>query len=207
LRPDLFSEAGSRSVSRTTLIIALGVLVIVGLGLRVTGLSSEGLSDDELNKLMAVNDYRQHGLTSANSEHPLLMKGSLTISVIAAEKWNQTGLVVSHPELNIPVESALRLPNAIGGALIAVLLYLVTAELFGAEAGLIAAALWTFDPLIIGFNRIVKEDTFLVFFFLLANFFWLRGQRVAESQPHRNPEPFYWATAAAYGQVSPRETT
>lgn len=201
LRPDLFAEAGGRSVSRTALAIALSVLVIVGFGFRAVALSSEGLSEDELNKLIAVNDYRQHGLTSANSEHPLLMKGSLTISVIAADRWNATSLVSNHPELKIPLETALRLPNAIVGALTAILLFLFTAELFGTEVGLIAAALWSFDPLVIGFNRIAKEDTFLVFFFLLANFFWLRGQRVAESQPQRNPEPFYWATAAAFGAM------
>ena len=183
------------------LAVALGVLVIVGFGFRATGLSSEGLSEDELNKLIAVTDYRQHGLTAANSEHPLLMKAVLTVSVVAAEKWNQTALVAAYPELNFPVESAIRLPNAIVGALTVVVLYLVASELFGIEVGLIAAALWAFDPLVIGFNRIAKEDTFLVFFFLLANFFWLRGQRVAESQPHRRPEPFYWATAAAFGAM------
>ena len=197
----MFAEAGSRSVSRTMLAVALGVLVIVGFGFRATGLSSEGLSEDELNKLIAVTDYRQHGLTAANSEHPLLMKAVLTVSVVAAEKWNQTALAAAYPELNFPVESAIRLPNAIVGALTVVVLYLVASELFGIEVGLIAAALWAFDPLVIGFNRIAKEDTFLVFFFLLANFFWLRGQRVAESQPHRRPEPFYWATAAAFGAM------
>ena len=61
------------------------------------------------------------------------------------------------------------------------MIYLITAELFGAEVALIAAALWAFDPSAIGFNRVAKEDTFLLFFFLLANVFWLRGQRVAES--------------------------
>jgi hypothetical protein len=38
-------------------------------------LSAEGLSEDELNKLNAVADYRAHGLTGANGEHPMLMKG------------------------------------------------------------------------------------------------------------------------------------
>ena len=80
------------------------------------------------------------------------------------------------------------------------LIYLIVAELFGAEVALIAAALWTFDPSAIGFNRVAKEDTFLLFFFLLANVFWLRGQRVAEST-ERNPNPYYWATAAAYGAM------
>jgi len=177
------------------------VLVIVGFGFRVAGLGTEGLSEDELNKLNAVSDYRAHGLTAANGEHPLLMKAMLTVSVIGAEKWNATSLVTTHPELNIPVETSLRLPNALFGALTVGLLFLAASELFGLEAGLIAAALWTFDPLAIGFNRIAKEDTFLVFFFLLANVFWLRGQRVAESQPQRRPEPFYWATAAAFGAM------
>jgi len=201
LRPDLFAEAGAGSLSRTLLAAVLTLLVVVGFGFRVTGLGAEGLSEDELNKLNAVSDYRAHGLTAANGEHPLLMKAMLTVSVIGAEKWNATSVVATHPELNIPIESSLRLPNALFGALSVVLLFLVASELFGLEAALIAAALWAFDPLAIGFNRIAKEDTFLVFFFLLANVFWLRGQRVAESQPQRRPEPFYWATAAAFGAM------
>ncbi len=201
LRPELFGEAGARSLSRTLLVAVLSVLVIVGFGFRTNGLSTEGLSEDELNKLNAVSDYRAHGLTAANGEHPLLMKAMLTISVIGAEKWNATSLVAGHPELNLPVETSLRLPNALFGALTVVLIFLVASELFGLEAALIAAALWAFDPLAIGFNRIAKEDTLLVFFFLLANVFWLRGQRIAESQPQRRPEPFYWATAAAFGAM------
>ncbi len=201
LRPELFGEAGARSLSRTVLVAVLSVLVIVGFGFRVNGLSTEGLSEDELNKLNAVSDYRAHGLTAANGEHPLLMKAMLTVSVIGAEKWNATALVAAHPELNLPIETSLRLPNALFGAMTVVLLFLVASELFGLEAGLIAAALWAFDPLAIGFNRIAKEDTLLIFFFLLANVFWLRGQRVAEGQPQRRPEPFYWATAAAFGAM------
>ncbi|HSP63078.1 MAG TPA: glycosyltransferase family 39 protein [Pyrinomonadaceae bacterium] len=201
LRPEQFAEAGARSLSRTLMVAVLSALVIVGLGFRVNGLSTEGLSEDELNKLNAVSDYRAHGLTAANGEHPLLMKAMLTVSVIGAEKWNATSLVATHPALNLPIETSLRLPNALFGALSVVLIFLVAAELFGLEAALIAAALWAFDPLAIGFNRIAKEDTFLVFFFLLANVFWLRGQRVAESQPARRPEPYYWATAAAFGAM------
>jgi hypothetical protein len=201
LRPELFAAATTHSVRRLALAAALSVLVLVGFGLRVNGLNSEGLSEDELNKLSAVNEYRAQGLTSANGEHPLLMKALLTVSVIAAERWNQTSLVAGHSEFNVPIESSLRFPGALFGAFTAVLIFLVAAELFGPEVGLISAALWAFDPLAIGFNRIAKEDTFLIFFFLLANFFWLRGQRVAESQPRRNPERFYWATAAAFGAM------
>ena len=177
----------------------LSMFVLAGLGFRTAGLSKEALSEDELNKLNAVTEYRAKGLTAANSEHPLLMKAALAVSVIACERWNS--LVASNPALHIPVETALRIPGAILGALSAVLIFLIAMELFGLEVGLISAALWSFDPLTISFNRIAKEDTFVVFFFLLMNVFWLRGQRVAESQPHRNPNRFYWAAAASFGAM------
>src|SRR5262249_38860440 len=130
-----------------------------------------------------------------------LMKAMLAVSIIGAEKWNATSFISSHSELQIPIETAIRLPNVIFGALTAVLIYLLTAELFGFEIAMIAAALWAFDPLAISFNRIAKEDTLLTFFFLLANVFWVWGQRVAESQPQRNPERYYWATAIAFGAM------
>ncbi|MDQ2856756.1 MAG: glycosyltransferase family 39 protein, partial [Acidobacteriota bacterium] len=192
LRPELFVESGSRSISRTLVITTMVVLVLGGFAFRARGLSAEGLADDELNKLEAADDYRAHGLTAANGEHPFLMKAAITASLIAAEKWN--ALVGGRrSELFVPVEAAVRLPNVIVGSLITLLLYLVIAELFGGEIALLAAALWAVDPIAIGFNRIAKEDTFLLFFFLIANVFWLRGQRVAESEPDRNPTRYYWA--------------
>jgi predicted membrane-bound dolichyl-phosphate-mannose-protein mannosyltransferase len=201
MRPELFQGSRAYSLPRVLLVIALGVLVVAGFAFRATGLSTEGLSEDELNKLTAVTEYRTDGLTSANGEHPLLMKALLTVSVVTADAWNRTSIVASRPELNVPVETSLRLPATVFGALTAVVIFLVATELFGWEIGLLAAALWTFDPLAIGYNRIAKEDTFLIFFFLLGNFFWLRGQRVAESEPGKNPERYYWATAAAFGAM------
>lgn len=199
LRPDLFPAGGVIVASRTLVIAALAVFVLAGFALRVASLGTEGLSEDELNKLHAVTDYRQHGLTAANSEHPLLMKALQTATLVLADKWN------SLPSLGgqrpISPEAALRLPSTIFGALTAILIYLLAAELFGAEVGLIAAALWAFDPMAIGFNRIAKEDTFLIFFFLLASIFWLRGQRVAETQSTQRAEKFYWAAAAALGAM------
>ncbi len=180
--------------------MTLVILVVAGFGFRVTGLSAEGLSEDELNKLNAVADYRANGLTGANGEHPMLMKALQTTSIILAEKWNNSSFVASRPQDRIAPETALRLPGAIAGALTALLIYLIAAELFGVEVALIAAALWTFDPSAIGFSRIAKEDTFLLFFFLFANVFWLRGQRVAESTD-QNPNRYYWATAACYGAM------
>jgi hypothetical protein len=88
LRPEFFAKRGIVTVNRRLLISILAFLILVGFGVRVSSLSAEGLSEDELNKLQAVGDYRAHGLTSANSEHPLLMKALLTASMVVADKWN-----------------------------------------------------------------------------------------------------------------------
>lgn len=189
-----------RSRGRTLVIAALTLLLLIGFGLRAAHLGAEGLSEDELNKLQAVEDYRANGLTAANGEHPMLMKALLTVSVIVAERWNESQLVANYPSLRVSTEAALRFPGALFGAFISLLIFLLVAEIFGTEIGLIAAALWALDPSGISFNRIAKEDTFLLFFFLLANVFWLRGQRVAESGSKR-PDPYYWATAAAFGAM------
>jgi hypothetical protein len=200
LRPELFAKGAVLSAGKTLVIAAVAVLIVAGFAFRVSGLSAEGLSEDELNKLTAVADYRAHGLTGANGEHPMLMKALQAGSILITERWNNSSFVVARPSDQIPTETALRLPGALLGAFTTLLLYLIVAELFGSEVALIAAALWAFDPSAIGFNRIAKEDTFLLFFFLLANVFWLRGQRVAESTK-RNPNPYYWATAVAYGAM------
>ncbi|MDQ3134588.1 MAG: glycosyltransferase family 39 protein [Acidobacteriota bacterium] len=202
LRPELFADSVFSRLTGQWLIVMLTVLALAGFCFRAAGLSAEGLSEDELNKLNAVADYRAHGLTAINSEHPLLMKALQTGTIVAAEQWNAMEAVAARSEgLSVPVETALRLPSALFGALTLILIYLVAVELFGAEVALLAAALWAFDPAAISFNRIAKEDTFLLFFFLLANVFWLRGQRVAESQPEKNPERYYWATGAAFGAM------
>jgi hypothetical protein len=194
----LFAGRGLLTNSKALIFVVVAVLVLAGFGFRVAGLSAEGLGEDELNKLNAVADYRANGLTGANGEHPMLMKALQAASIIVAEKWNN--LNGDPPSDRISDEMALRLPGVIAGALTTLLIYLIAAELFGAEVALIAAALWAFDPSAIAFSRVAKEDTFLLFFFLLANVFWLRGQRVAESTD-QNPNKYYWATAACYGAM------
>ncbi len=189
-----------RAPARALIIAMLGFILLAGFGLRAYQLSAEGLSEDELNKLHAVADYRAHGLTSANGEHPFLMKAMLTLSMVAAEAWNGTRLVAAHTQLRVADETALRLPGVLLGTLTALLIFLVTAELFGPTTALVAAALWALDPAAVAFNRIAKEDTFLLFFFLLANVFWLRGRRAAEAC-ERGHRRYYWATAAAFGAM------
>jgi len=200
LTPELFIDRGARLTSRTLVATVLALLIISGFGFRLTQLGAEGLSEDELNKLVAVEDYRAHGLTAINGEHPMLMKAIMTVSIVTLEWWNSTALAASHPSARVTTEAALRFPGALFGAFTALLIFLLASELFGTEIGLIAAALWALDPSGIAFNRIAKEDTFLLFFFLLANIFWLRGQRVAESGRGR-PDAYYWGAAAAFGAM------
>jgi predicted membrane-bound dolichyl-phosphate-mannose-protein mannosyltransferase len=200
ITPELFPEQNVLKTSRALVFVALAFFILAGFGFRVYQLGAESLSEDELNKVRAVAEYRENGLTSANGEHPFLMKAMMAASLIAADSWNTTALAQNDARLFVSTETASRLPGALLGALTALLIFFVTSELFGAEVGLIAAALWSLDPAAIGFNRIAKEDTFLLFFFLLANVFWLRGQRAAE-KGLRKPEPFYWATAAAFGAM------
>lgn len=200
IRPELFERRGLQIRSRTVIITALALIALLGFGFRAYELGAEGLSEDELNKLQAVEQYRSHGLSSINGEHPFLMKALQAVTVVAAERWNSSSVAAQYPSAQVSTETALRLPSTIFGAATALLIFLLVSELFGNEIALIAAALWAFDPSAIGFNRIAKEDTFLLFFFLLANVFWLKSQRAAESGT-RNPEPLYWATAAAYGAM------
>lgn len=194
--PNLLDDTQLRLGRRAWWAWALAFIVLLGFGLRAAQLGAEGLSEDELNKLQATHAYRTHGLTSNNGEHPFLMKALMTVSTIAAEHWNTVAPIPAQ----LSVEAALRLPTALFGALTALVLFAVVTQLFGPRIGFMAAALWALDPSAIGFNRIAKEDSFLLFFFLLANAFWLRGQRMAESGKE-SAVKYYWATAAAFGAM------
>jgi len=200
IKAQLFPDQIAQTSSRAFIFTALAVIVLAGFGFRVFQLGAEGLSEDELNKVRAVVEYRARGLTSANGEHPFLMKGLITVSSVAADGWNAFASQ-SNNDLHISTEAATRFPGALLGALTSLLIFFVVRELFGVETGLLAAALWAFDPQAIGFNRIAKEDTFFLFFFLLANVFWLRGQSVAETSDGKSHERYYWLTAAAFGAM------
>ena len=199
INPSPYFREGGIAFGKVAIIGLLAVFVIGGFWLRSTQLSAESLGEDEWKKLESVEDYRAHGLTGANGEHPLLLKGMLTISVSAAERWNAT-VAKDSESLQIPVETALRFPVTFLGALCAVLIFLIGSELFGVEVGLIAAALWAFDPSGISFSRIAKEDVVMTFFFMLANVFFLRSQRAAENG-EKNYMKWVWFTAIAYGAM------
>jgi hypothetical protein len=149
----------------------LVLLIVVGLGFRVSQLDAIGFAEDEVNKVDAVQAYERGDIT-ANAEHPMLMKVLMYASVRVARAWHPSGKAISD-------ETAFRLPNAIFGALTVIPLFLLTAAFFDRWTGLLAAGSWSCGVNAITFNRIGKEDTLLVFFMLFAFYFYLRAKQTS----------------------------
>lgn len=152
---------------RVTAIILI-VMIAIGFGLRVNDLGAESLGEDELNKLQTVEEYRTNGLSGKNGEHPFLMKGLQMASV-------SIGIRMGFSD-----EASLRFPIVLVGSFTALILFFLVRELFGRSIALVAAAFYAVEPVAIGFDRIAKEDSLVLFFFLLTNFLWIRAQTLAE---------------------------
>jgi hypothetical protein len=193
--PDLFAE--NNFPNRKLMLVILAVCLAVGFGLRSWNLGAESLSEDELNKLQTVEDYLDNGLSGKNGEHPFVMKGLQLISVSLSRHWN--GFTSGEKSVwAISDEFALRFPTALFGTFTALLLFFLIKELFGSAIGLLTAVLWSVDPMAVGFDRIAKEDSFLLFFFLLANVFLVRSQTLAEKGDDKWVK-YLWLTAFAFG--------
>ena len=179
--------------------LILAVAVGFALTVRLVGLHVSGFSDDEMAKVQAIESYR-HGDFTANAEHPMLMKLAMWASMSAVSRWN----TAVSSSLTIGEETALRLPNAIIGVATVVVVYAVAELLFGPAVGLTSAAIVALDPNITAINRIGKEDTLLMFFFLLAVCFYERGkvvgvQCVPGTPQFRRAQRFYNASAVSFG--------
>ena len=173
--------------------LALAGAVVLGLAFRLSVLAAYGLSEDEINKLHAVEQYRA-GRFTANAEHPMLMKAAMWGSVAASDAWNAR----VPAGLQVPLETALRAPNAVAGAATTAALFGVADLLFGGPAAVVAAAIWAFDVNAIAINRIGKEDTLLLLFFLVAIFCYERAKR-AGARDLASARRWYTLSGAAFG--------
>ncbi len=174
-------------------VIALTIAVVVAFAFRTTALSTYGFSEDEINKVHAIEQYRA-GHFVANAEHPMLMKLAMWGSVAAADGWNK----VAPPEQHMSLETAIRLPNAVAGAAITLALFGVAQLLFGSAAAFAAAFFWACDVNAIAINRLGKEDTLLLFFFLVAVWFYERAKRQGATDP-AGAQRWYTASGSAFG--------
>jgi hypothetical protein len=195
--PALRAAATSRYGLSISLAQVRGVaiaVVFVAAGLtRTAQLSTYGFSEDEINKVHAVQEYR-HGRLGDNAEHPMLMKLAMWGSVALSERWN----AVAPPDRTIALETAIRLPNALAGAATTLVLFAVVELLFGVPAAIAASALWALDVNAISINRIGKEDTFLLLFFLLAVWCYERAKRQGAADP-AGAQRWYTGSGVAFG--------
>lgn len=167
---------------------------------RFTGLDSFGFSDDEMNKVQAVESYRAWKF-DANAEHPMLMKLLMLASTEAAEGWNHVAAGVSVAGAALPhiaPETALRAPNALAGALTTLLLFLLVELLFDTRVALAASMFWALDVNATAINRIGKEDSLLLLFLLLGAWLYERGKQVGRWDPVR-AQRWYASSGGAFG--------
>ena len=72
--------------SQKVVVAALAVMIVMGAGLRLTGLGSIGCAEDEINTVEAARAYDRGDFT-ANAEHPMLMKLMIDLSLRGARLW------------------------------------------------------------------------------------------------------------------------
>jgi hypothetical protein len=174
--------------------LILLLLFASALAARVTSLDAAGFSEDEMDKLRGAQAYSR-GDFAFDGEHPALMKLAVLGSLSAASAWN------AHTPTRAPIirtETAVRLPNAIAGAAIAIVLFLLVTHWFSPLAGLLAAWLWAFDVNAIAINRIAKEDTFVVLFLLVASLCYEWAKTIGRTNPTR-AQRWFAAAGAAFG--------
>src|SRR5437588_7911420 len=122
------------------------------------------------------------------------MKLPMWASVDLLEAWKRRAPL----DQTISLETAVRLRNAIAGAATTVVLFGVADLLFGSIVAVAASLIWAFDVNAIAINRIGKEDTFLLLFFLLAVFCYERAKRLGGARPEA-AQRWYAASGGSFG--------
>jgi len=195
-RPTTWIDAPGRTLSlpwSRARVVVLACATLLAAVVRIGALDTYGFSEDEINKVHAIEQYRA-GNFGANAEHPMLMKLVMLGSVEVSEAWNR----VAPGDAAMSLETAVRLPNAIAGALTTVVLFGVAELLFGGTVAAATAIIWAFDVNAIAVNRIGKEDTFLLLFFLVAVFCYERAKREGAADVAA-AQRWYTLSGAAFG--------
>jgi len=171
----VLSAAQNRSFSwhrEAAIALLLGFLAFA---IRVYRVDFNSLSEDEVAKWAAVQDYRHGHFVGVNSEHPMLPKMLAWASLRVGEHWARLAAGRGWPSMQ--PEGWLRLPNVIFGALTAVLLYFFCRQMMGVVGSFAASFFWAVAPLPVALNRLAKEETPLTFFTLLACYFYCRAKQ------------------------------
>ena len=188
----MLSAAQNRSFSwhrEAAIALLLGFLAFA---IRVYRVDFNSLSEDEVAKWAAVQDYRHGHFVGVNSEHPMLPKMLAWASLRVGEHWARLAAGRGWPSMQ--PEGWLRLPNVIFGALTAVLLYFFCRQMMGVVGSFAASFFWAVAPLPVALNRLAKEETPLTFFTLLACYFYCRAK-----QANANTRRWYDLSAIGFG--------
>ncbi len=170
-------------------ICLIAVCVMVGLWLRLRGLSAEGFADDEVHKWFAANRYLIGDFGGDDIEHPMLMK------------WLIAACLAIGSHFSWKPETMVRLPNAIAGAVSIIVVAQLGRRLFGRTAALWAAGLAAVSTTLIGYQRIAKEDTLLGLFLMVVLWCCAEAKAAADDLRTRDQKRWEWLGAASLGAM------
>ena len=182
-----------RTTNHREAVIVL-LITILAFALRVHRIDFYSLSEDESAKWAAVQEYRHHHFAGVNSEHPMLPKMLGWASLTVGEHWSRVATARQWPSLR--PEGWLRLPNVLLGSLTAAVLYLLCRRMMAAAGSLAVSLFWAITPLAIALNRLMKEETPLTFFTMLACYSYCRAQQAADDHSARR---WYDLSAIGFG--------
>ena len=190
----MLSEVQYRWVGRYREAVIVLLLTVLAFSVRLYRVDFNSLSEDEVAKWSAVQEYRHGHFAGVNSEHPMLPKVLAWASLTAGERWSRVALEHGWPSLK--PEGWLRMPNVLFGAAAAAFLYLLCRRMMGVVGSFAASFFWAVSPLPIALNRLTKEETPLTFFTLLACYLYCRAQQADAEQSARR---WYDLSAIGFG--------
>jgi hypothetical protein len=170
------------------------LLTLLAFSVRFYRVDFNSLSEDEVAKWTAVQEYRHSHFAGVNSEHPMLPKVLAWASLTAGERWSQVAR--THSWASMKPEGWLRLPNVLFGAAATAILFLLCRRMMGVAGSSAASFFWAVSPLSVALNRLTKEETPLTFFTLLACYFYCRAQQADEDPGARR---WYDLSAISFG--------
>jgi len=190
----VLSELQYRWVGRHREAVILLMLTVLAFSVRFYRVDFNSLSEDEVAKWAAIQEYRHGHFVGVNSEHPMLPKMLAWASLATGERWGR--LATTHGWLTLKPEGWLRLPNVLLGTATTAVLFLLCRRMIGVAGSFATSFFWAVAPLPVALNRLTKEETPLTFFTLLACYFYCRAQ---QSDAGRTVRRWYDLSAISFG--------
>jgi hypothetical protein len=190
----VLTELQSRYIGRYREAVIVLLLTVLALSARLYRVDFNSLSEDEVAKWAAIQEYRHGHFAGVNSEHPMLPKVMAWASLTVGDRWSRVAEAHGWPTLN--PEGWLRLPNVLLGVASTAILYLLCRRMMGVAGSFAASFFWAVAPLPVALNRLTKEETPLTFFTLLACYFYCRAQ---QADAVRTARRWYDLSAIGFG--------